>query len=62
MGRSKRQDKLRCSRCYGGTKDWNNVQVLCRKGEGVKCRCMNCGHEYISYSQAAYRLINHIIL
>ncbi len=62
MGKSKRHDKLRCFYCYGGVKDWNNIRVIERVGEGVRCQCQNCGHIYISYSQAAYRQIARINL
>lgn len=72
MGRSKRHYKLRCSKCYEKwweetkwdvpdmgrvtLRYYNNIEILEMKGEGVNCKCKKCGHTYVSYSEAVYRL------
>ena len=63
-----RRMKLRCSQCldehqfdYESTlkplnyRKWENVEVVEPRGDGYLCRCRNCGHEYLSYSKAAWR-------
>ena len=52
--------KLKCNRCQmapqrARRESHFNVEVLRVIGEGVECRCRNCGHTYISRAAAAYR-------
>lgn len=70
MGTSARHDSLRYSKCYkkdwidyavrDGDITWRNVEAIERVGDGVKCKCLNCGHEYISRSKAPFRAIRSI--
>jgi len=65
MGRSKRHDHLKCSRCYAagaiayerghGQITWRNVEIVARQGCAVRCQCRTCGHMYLSRSAAAFR-------
>lgn len=58
MGLSTPVRKLFCSKCkekYWGKCRHFDIEVLGQKGEGVECRCRQCGHKYITYSRAAFR-------
>lgn len=39
------------------TREYLNVMVIGRKGDGAICQCRTCGYKYVSRSDAALRLL-----
>jgi len=62
MGLSTPIRKLFCFKCkqkYRGQFRHFSVEVIRSTGEGVQCRCRNCGHNYTTYSRAAHRQVGY---
>lgn len=55
MSRSEPMRHLWCAECKKARAPHFTVQAIRPSGDGALCRCIVCGHEYVSYSRAAYR-------
>lgn len=46
-----------CEKCHIAKGIMHTTIAIRRQNGGVVMKCPNCGHQYTSYSQTAYRLM-----